>query len=72
MRLKAPCNHSLNQQNRRLYEEALSQTYFFEIDGENMFRKCVHQVLMETLDAIGQERGFKLTDTEWQIKDMAA
>lgn len=45
---------------------------FFEIDGANMFGECVHQALMETLDAIGQERGFKLTDTEWQIKDMAA
>ncbi len=45
---------------------------FFEIDGENMFRECVHQALMKTLDAIMEEKGFKLTETERQIKDIAA
>ena len=45
---------------------------FFEIDSETMFKECVHQALMETLDRITQEKGFKLSDTDKQIKNVAA
>jgi hypothetical protein len=54
-----------------LRERAAKRT-FFEIDGENMFRECVHQALLEAIDAIGEEKGFKLTGTERQIKELTA
>jgi hypothetical protein len=52
--------------------ERAGRRSFFEIDGESMFRECVHQALMESLDSIAAEKGFKLTDTERQIKELAA
>lgn len=54
-----------------LQERATRRT-FFEMDQENMFRECVHHSLLDVLDSLAQEKGFKLTETERQIKQLAA
>lgn len=54
-----------------LQERATRRT-LFEIDEENMFRECVHHSLLDVLDSIAQEKGFKMSDLDRQIKSSAA
>ncbi len=49
--------------------ERAAKRSFFEADEESMFRACVHQCVLEAIDAVMEEKGARLSELERQIKE---